>query len=83
MTMKCALLGILFASFVAPALASNVEFYVVQNIASHKCSVKELKLSEYPSEFLPTDAGTKLVGATSYSTLSAAKTAMKADAVCT
>jgi hypothetical protein len=52
MTMKCALFGIMFASFVTPAFAANnVEFYVVQNITSHKCSIKELKLSQYPSDF--------------------------------
>jgi hypothetical protein len=84
MTMKCALFGIILASFVTPALAANnVEFYVVQSIASHKCSIKELKLSQYPSEFLPTDAGMKSVGTTSYRTLAAAKAAMKADTVCT
>ena len=82
MTMKCALLGIIHASFVAPALASNVEFYVVQNIASHKCSIKEQKLSQYPSAFLPTDASVKLVGTTSYQTQAAAEAGMKADQVC-
>ena len=50
--MKCALFGIMFASFVTPAFAANnVEFYVVQDITSHKCSIKELKLSQYPSDF--------------------------------
>jgi hypothetical protein len=55
----------------------------VQNIASHKCSIKELKLSQYPSEFLPTNASMKLVGTSSYKTWAAAKAAMKADAICT
>ena len=82
MTMKCALFGIILASFVTPAFAANVEFYVVQNIASHKCSVKEQKLSQYPSGFLPTNASMKLVGTTSYKTWAAAKAAMKADATC-
>jgi hypothetical protein len=82
MTVKCALFGIIFAAFVTPALAANnVEFYVVQSIASHKCSVKELKLSQYPSEFLPTNTGVKLVGTTSYRTLAAAQAAMKADTI--
>jgi hypothetical protein len=81
--MKYALLGITLASFVTPAFAANVEFYVVQNIASHKCSVKELKLSQYPSEFLPTNASMKLVGTASYKTWAAAKAAMKADTICT
>ena len=83
MTMKCAFFGLILASFVTPALAANVEFYVVQNTTPHKCSIKELKLSQYPSEFLPTNASMKLVGATSYKTWSAAKAAMKADTVCT
>jgi len=85
MTMKCALFGIIiFASFVTPALAAgNVEFYVVQNVASHKCSIKEQKLSQYPSEFLPANARMKLVGTSSYKTWAAAKAAMKADAICT
>ena len=60
MTIKYARLGIILASFVTPALAANVEFYVVQNVASHKCSIKEQKLSRYPSKFLPTNAGMKL-----------------------
>jgi hypothetical protein len=73
----------IFALFVTPALAANVEFYVVQNIASHKCSVKELKLSQYPSEFLPTNASMKLVGTSSYKTWVAAKAAMKSNTICT
>jgi hypothetical protein len=36
MTMIYALFGIIFVSLVTPALAANVEFYVVQNIASGK-----------------------------------------------
>jgi hypothetical protein len=83
MTMKCALFGIILASFVTPAFAANVEFYVVQNVASHKCSIKEQKLSQYPSEFLPANARMKLVGTSSYKTWAAAKAAMKADAICT
>lgn len=86
MTVKYVLFGIAFIAFVTPALAAkakNVEFYVVQNVASHKCSIKELKLSQYPSEFLPTNASMKLVGTTSYRSLSAAKAAMKADTICT
>ena len=84
MTMKCALFGIILASFVTPALAgNNVEFYVVRSSASHKCSIKEVKLSQYPSEFLPTNASMKLVRTTSYRTLAAAKAAMKADTICT
>ena len=82
MTMKYALFGIILASFVTPALAANVEFYVVQNITSNKCSIKEQKLSQYPSEFLPTNASMKLVGTTSYKTWAAAKAAMKADTIC-
>ena len=83
MTIKCALFGIILASFVTPAFAANVEFYVVQNIASHKCSIKELKLSQYPSEFLPTNASMKLVGTSSYKTWAAAKAAMKSNTICT
>jgi hypothetical protein len=78
-----ALLGIILASFVTPALAANVEFYVVQNVASHRCSIKEQRLSQYPSEFLPANATMKLVGTTSYKTWAAAKAAMKADTICT
>jgi hypothetical protein len=66
---KCALFGIILALFVTPALAANVEFYVVQNVASHKCSIKELKSSQYPSEFLPTNASMNLVGTSSYKDL--------------
>jgi hypothetical protein len=63
--------------------ATDVEFYVVQNISSNKCSIKEQKLSQYPSAFLPTDASVKLVGTTSYETRAAAEAAMKADTICT
>jgi hypothetical protein len=83
MTMKCALFGIILASFVTPAFAADVEFYVVQNITSNKCSIKEQKLSQYPSAFLPTDASVKLVGTSSYETRAAAEAAMKADTICT
>jgi hypothetical protein len=41
MTMIHALFGIILVSLVTPALAANVEFYVVQNIASGKCLIKE------------------------------------------
>jgi hypothetical protein len=82
MTMKHVLFGIILASLVTPALAANVEFYVVKYTTSNKCAVKEQKLSKYPSAFLPTNAKTKLVGTTSYKTLAAAKTAMKADSAC-
>jgi hypothetical protein len=82
MTMMYALFGIILVSLVTPALAANVEFYVVQNIASGKCLIKEQKLSPYPSAFLPTDATVKLVGTTSYETQAAAEAGMKADKVC-
>ena len=82
MTMKYVLFGIILASLATPALAANVEFYVVKNTTSNKCAIKEQRLSRYPSAFLPTDANTTLVGTTSYKTLVAAKTAMKADSVC-
>jgi hypothetical protein len=82
MTMMYALFGIILVSLVTPALAANVEFYVVQNIASGKCLIKEQKLSQYPSAFLPTDATVKLVGTTSYETQAAAEAGMKADKVC-
>jgi len=82
MTMMYALFGIILVSLVTPALAANVEFYVVQNIASGKCLIKEQKLSQYPSAFLPTDATVKLVGTTAYETQAAAEAGMKADKVC-
>jgi len=75
MTMMYALFGIILVSLVTPALAANVEFYVVQNIASGKCLIKEQKLSQYPSAFLPTDVTVKLVGTTSYETQAAAEAA--------
>jgi hypothetical protein len=52
-------------------------------LGMNECSIKELKLSQYPSEFLPTTAGMKVVGTTSYKTWAAAKAAMKADTICT
>ena len=82
MTMMYALFGIILVSLVTPALAANVEFYVVQNIASGKCLIKEQKLSQYPSAFLPTDATVKLVGTTSYETQAAAEAGMKAERLC-
>ena len=82
MNMKYALFGIILASFATSALAANVEFYVVQNTASNKCSIKEQELSQYPSAFLPTDATMKLVGTSSYKTRVAAENAMKADKIC-
>jgi hypothetical protein len=82
MTMKYALPAIALATLAMPALAADVEFYVVQNIATNKCSVMEQKLSRYPSAFLPTDANTKLIGTASYKTQAEAETSMKADKVC-
>lgn len=82
MITKYVLFGIILVSLVTPALAANVEFYVVQNIASGKCLIKEQQLSQYPSAFLPTNAAVKLVGTTSYKTQTAAEAGMKAEKVC-
>jgi hypothetical protein len=61
----------LVASFAMPAFAAN-EFYLVQDAASKKCSIVEIK---------PTVATTAVVGAV-HKTRADAETAMKADKSC-
>ena len=61
----------LVASFAMPAFAAN-EFYLVQDTATKKCSIVEVK---------PTMATTTVVGAV-HKTRVEAETAMKADKTC-
>ena len=72
MNMKYALCGVALAALVTPALAAN-EFYVVQDTATKKCSVVDLK---------PTVATMTLVGKTVYKTQADAEIGMKAEKVC-
>jgi hypothetical protein len=72
--MKMAFIAVagLVASFAMPALAAN-EFYLVQDTASKKCSIVEMK---------PAVATTTVVG-TVHKTRVEAETAMKAEKSCT
>jgi hypothetical protein len=71
MTMKFIAAAALAVSFAMPALAAN-EFYLVQDAATKKCSIVDVK---------PTTGTMTVVGAV-HKTRVEAETAMKADKSC-
>ncbi|MGZ5850653.1 MAG: hypothetical protein ACXWJN_08725 [Methyloceanibacter sp.] len=63
--------GLLLAGFVTPALAE--QFYVAQDMTSHKCSIVKVK---------PDGKTMMMMGADGYGTKADAKKAMKGMAEC-